>query len=434
MKGKKRVLIITYYWPPAGGISVLRSLKIAKYLRQFGWEPIIHTLENPDYPILDDSNNKHIPEGIEILKTPAFEPFTLFKKLTGRSKKDPLVNVLNTHDNKPGLLHNLSVWLRANYFIPDARSLWIKPSVKNILNYIDSNPVDAIFTDGPPHTNTRIATIIKQKTGIPWLMDFQDPWTQVDYYKLFPIGKKADVLHKKMEQEAFEEASLTTIVSPTWKQDLESIGARNVHVIPWGFDPEDYEGLSIQSKDSDKIVISHVGHLGSDRYLGGLIKALSELKSKSADVSKFQFKFAGSVDRAFINDVQNHGLSELFQFVGQIGRREALELTLSSDVLLLPLNKAENVQGRIPGKLFEYIYSKNMIWVFGPEKTDVNQIIKETRTGFSTQYDDVLEIQRYLDLFLKDVGNTRVQPTDIEKYSVVHLTQKIASYLDSIKL
>lgn len=284
MKGKKRVLIITYYWPPAGGISVLRSLKIAKYLRQFGWEPIIHTLENPDYPILDDSNNKHIPEGIEILKTPAFEPFTLFKKLTGRSKKDPLVNVLNTHDNKPGLLHNLSVWLRANYFIPDARSLWIKPSVKNILNYIDSNPVDAIFTDGPPHTNTRIATIIKQKTGIPWLMDFQDPWTQVDYYKLFPIGKKADVLHKKMEQEAFEEASLTTIVSPTWKQDLESIGARNVHVIPWGFDPEDYEGLSIQSKDSDKIVISHVGHLGSDRYLGGLIKALSELKSKSADV------------------------------------------------------------------------------------------------------------------------------------------------------
>ena len=432
MKLKKRVLIITYYWPPAGGISVLRSLKIAKYLRQYGWEPIIHTLENPDYPILDDSNFKHIPEGIEILKTPSFEPFSLFKKFTGRKKNDPLVNVLNTHDDEPGILHKLSVWIRANYFIPDARSLWIKPSVNNILSYLKDNPVDAIFTDGPPHTNTRIATIIKKKTGIPWLMDFQDPWTQVDYYKLFPIRRRADRIHKKMEQEAFKEASLTTIVSPSWKRDLESIGAHNVHVIPWGFDPEDYMGLEENTSVSNDIILSHVGHLGSDRYLGGLIKALEILKKEGKNLCRLKFKFAGSVDGTFVKEVRKIGLDSCFEFLGQIGRKKALELTLSSDVLLLPLNKADNVQGRIPGKLFEYLYSKNLIWVFGPANTDVHHIIKDTNSGFNTSYEDVEAIKGKLLSFVSDNRSIEINQKDIEEYSIINLTGKIASYLDEI--
>ena len=97
---KKKVLIISYYWPPAGGISVLRSLKIAKYLTAFDWEPII------------------------------------YKKLTGRKKEDTLANVLNANDTKKGLFHQLSVWIRANFFIPDARAIWVNPSVKYLTNYL----------------------------------------------------------------------------------------------------------------------------------------------------------------------------------------------------------------------------------------------------------------------------------------------------------
>jgi hypothetical protein len=157
---KKRVLFITYYWPPAGGIGVLRCLKIVKYIRDFGWEPVVYTAKDAQYSVIDQSNDSHVPPGIEILKHPIIEPFNFYKMITGRKKDAPLLNVLNANEGKTGLMHDFSVWVRSNFFIPDARSLWINPSVKFLLKYLKENPVDAIFTDGPPHTNTMIANNI----------------------------------------------------------------------------------------------------------------------------------------------------------------------------------------------------------------------------------------------------------------------------------
>ena len=152
---RKKVLIITYNWPPAGGITVLRCLKIAKYLRYFGWEPVIYTADNAQYPYLDNSNEKDIPDGITIIKKPIIEPFGLFQKLSGRKKNVPVNNIIHVREKK-SLLDNLGIYVRGNYFVPDARFLWIKPSVKFLKTYLEQNPVDAIFTDGPPHTNTVI--------------------------------------------------------------------------------------------------------------------------------------------------------------------------------------------------------------------------------------------------------------------------------------
>jgi len=160
--------------------------------------------------------------------------------LTGR--KGAMINPIHVRDKEPGLIEKLLIWIRANYFIPDARALWIRPSVRKLIRYLKKNPVDAIFSDGPPHTNTVIALRIAKKTGIPWIADFQDPWTQVDYYKLFPIGKRADRKHHRLEQETFQTAKKITTVSPSWKDDLESIGAKDVGVIYYGYDEDDFRG------------------------------------------------------------------------------------------------------------------------------------------------------------------------------------------------
>ena len=220
---KKRVLIITYYWPPSGGIGVLRCLKMAKYLRDFGWEPIIYTAKDAHYPRIDHSNDRDVPEGLEIIKQKIIEPYTFYKLLTGQKKDANVNNVFYTKEENLGYMHKLSVWIRSNFFIPDARSLWIKPSVKRLTKYIEENQVDAMLTCGPPHTNTRIATLLSKKTGTPWLMDFQDPWTQVDYYALLNLSKWGDRKHRRQEQEAFAQADKVTIVSPPSFEDFTLI-------------------------------------------------------------------------------------------------------------------------------------------------------------------------------------------------------------------
>ncbi len=431
---RKKVLIISYYWPPAGGISVLRSLKIAKYLREFGWEPIIYTLNNPQYPITDESNTVHIPKNLTVLRKSGIDFFKFYKKISGRKKNDPLFNVLNTHDKSPSILHHMAVWIRSNFFIPDARFLWIKPSVRFLLEYIEKNPIDAIFSDGPPHTNTRIACLLSKETGIPWLADFQDPWTQVDYYKLLYLTKWADNIHHRQEQEVFKYASKITIVSTTWKKDIETIGAKNVSLIPWGYDDDDFININYQSTNS--FMICHIGLLGKDRLPETFIKALGELCKENDEFKKLlDLRFIGSVDFSLKNISAQEGLTENTSFIEQINRTEALELTSCAQIQLLLLNKASNAKGRVPGKLFEYLRANRSILCLGPIDSDVAKIITETASGNTLDYDDIKSIKKYLlQLFNQylETGNITINQKNLENYSIKKLTGEIAGFLNTI--
>ncbi|MGB3589647.1 MAG: hypothetical protein WBA23_24080, partial [Tunicatimonas sp.] len=302
----KRVLIISYYWPPAGGISVHRSLKFAKYLPQFGWEPIIYTAKNAQYPYLDQSNFKDIHENTTVVKHPIIEPFGLFKLISGRKKDESLNNIVHVRDRKHRWIDDVGIWVRGNFFIPDARSLWVRPSVKFLTKYVQENPVDAIFSDGPPHTNTRIATLLHQKTGIPFLADFQDPWTQVDYYPLMKLTSWADQKHQKMEQEAFQAASKITIASPRWKKDLESLGAENVDVLYWGYDEDDFKKLDY-TLDSH-FSITHAGLIGFDRLPKVFFQALAELCDELKDFAKYlRIQLVGQIDYSVVESYQHFG-------------------------------------------------------------------------------------------------------------------------------
>ena len=138
----KKLLLITYYWPPSGGAGVQRCLKHVKYFRDFGWEPVVFTAEDAAYPILDESLTKDIPEGIEVVKGPIWEPYELYKRFTGQKKKERVYSGFLSEDKKPSFTQRASVWIRGNFFIPDARKFWIKPSVKLLTKYLKENPVE----------------------------------------------------------------------------------------------------------------------------------------------------------------------------------------------------------------------------------------------------------------------------------------------------
>ena len=428
----KKVLIISYYWPPAGGIGVHRCLKFAKYLHEFGWEPVIHTADGAEYPVLDEGNYKDVPKNAVVVKTKIWEPFNLFKLITGKKKEERIHNVFLEED-KPTLAHKLGIWIRGNIFIPDARKFWIRPSVEHLTKYLQENSVDVLFTNGPPQSNHMIAYGVKKKLGIPWHADFQDPWTQVDYFPQLMLNTISMKIHKAMEQRVFKNADKVTICSNTWKHDLESIGAKDVGVIVWGYDEDDFKDIKVEL--SPKFTLSHYGSLGPDRNAKTLWKALSILaKEDSQFANDLEIELAGFIGRAIINEIESLGLKNNLVLFNHLSRKESLERMHRSQVLLLILNDMPNVNGRLPGKLFEYLASRRPTLVIGPEESDASKIVHGVNAGFTCGFDNLDEtIKTVEELYGKfKQGKLEANQTDISQYTNRNLTKMLAGYLDQI--
>ncbi|MBI1938247.1 MAG: glycosyl transferase family 1 [Ignavibacteriales bacterium] len=428
----KKVLIISYYWPPAGGIAVHRCLKFAKYLREFGWEPVICTADNAEYPVLDEGNFNDVPKGAVVLKTKIWEPYHLFKLVTRKKKEERIHNVF-LEEEKPTFGHKLGIWIRGNIFIPDARKFWIRPSVKFLTKYINENPVDVLFTNGPPQSTHMIAHGVKKKLNIPWHADFQDPWTQVDYFPqlmLNPISKK---IHQTMEQRVFRFADQVTICSDTWKHNLESIGAKNVGVIVWGYDEDDFKDINVEL--SPKFTLSHYGSLGTDRNAKTLWKALSIIAKENLQfAADLEIELAGFIGHKIIDEINSLGLQKNLRLFSHLTRKETLERMCRSQALLLILNNMPNVNGRLPGKLFEYLAARRPTLVIGPEESDASKIVDGVNAGITCGFDNLEKtIQTIRTLYQKyKEGKLLSNTTDISCYSNRNLTKKLADYLNSI--
>ncbi|OGV92369.1 MAG: hypothetical protein A3J88_07550 [Melioribacter sp. RIFOXYB12_FULL_38_5] len=298
---------------------------------------------------------------------------------------------------------------------------------------MQENHVDVLFTNGPPQSNHMIAYSVKKKLGIPWHADFQDPWTQVDYFPQLMLNPISMKIHKAMEQRVFKNADKVTICSNTWKHDLESIGAKDVAVIVWGYDEDDFKDIKVEL--SSKFTLSHYGSLGPDRNAKTLWKALSILaKEDSQFANDLEIELAGFIGHAIIKEIESLGLkNNLVQF-NHLSRKESLERMHRSQVLLLILNDMPNVNGRLPGKLFEYLASRRPTLVIGPEESDASKIVHGVNAGYTCDFDDLDNtIKTVKELYGKfKQGKLEANQTDISQYTNRNLTKKLAGYLDLI--
>ena len=429
---KKKVIVVTYYWPPAGGIGVLRCLKLAKYLTQQGWEPVIFTSSEEAYQFLDPKNNDEVPQGTEVIRIGAFSPIAAFKVFSGRKKEVPLIDIMATPAQKNRWLDDIGLWVRGNFFIPDARAFWIRPAVRCIRKWLQHNHADAIFSDGPPHTNTVVANRIAEEFDLPWVADFQDPWTQVDYYAHMKIGRRADRIHRRMEQDAFRRADAITIASPTWAGDLEAIGARNVEVLYYGYDEADFEGYKARSADGPTLF--HGGLLGNDRYPAPLVEALKRLKEEGVEgMEGLDIRLAGGVSPDVVSNMKAAGLEEELTLLGMVSRADVLEEISKAGLLLLPINIAPNCKGRVPGKLFELMRSGKPILALGPVDGDVARLLRETGTGKTFEYDDVAGVTDFVRAFVNGVLDVpKVGQMDVAELSNEAGARRLAGLLNQV--
>ena len=434
MSETKKVLIITYYWPPSGGSGVQRWLKMSKYLSEFGWEPIIYTAENGETPAIDHSLEKDIRPGTTVVKLPIWEPYTIYKRFTGKKKTDKMgAGFLNESSSK-GKNEGLAMWVRGNLFIPDARKFWIKPSIKFLKKYLKENPVDAIISTGPPHSMHMIALGVSQKLNIPWIADFRDPWTNIDFYHQLRLSKWADKKHHRLEKKVIQTANKVVTVSWHWLDDLKELGAKDVEVITNGFDHEDFsfDNLGLSKKFS----ITHIGSMNKDRNPVSLWPVLRELCDELETFSDhLQIQFIGKTDHTIFEDIEKKGLKKFVKNVTYMPHNEVIKELAKSQVLLLAVNDTPNVGGIVPGKIFEYMAVERPILAIGPPDADSGRIIKETNSGVILDFNDQKGIKQTIKSYFADYlkGDLKVDSSKLyEKYSRKNLAKHYSEVLNEI--
>ncbi len=431
-----RVLIITYYWPPSGGAGVQRWLKFTKYLRQFGWEPVIYTPLNPEFPAIDDTLEKDIPDNIEIVKTPIWEPYQLFKKLTGKKSDEKVyASGFISEKGKSGILQKVSLWVRGNFFIPDARKYWIKPSVKFLLEWIPQNNIDAVVSTGPPHSMHLIALGLKEKLNLPWLADFRDPWTDIDFYKELNLTSIADNIHHKMEFNVLTKADKVVVISNSMREDFRKIKDRDYSVITNGYDTEDTASVSVLPEK--KFTVSYIGSMAKSRNPESLWNAFADLKkSVTGFGNNLVIRLVGSVDFSVLESIERAGLKDNLEKVDYRPHNEIITLQNQSRLLLLIINDTPNAKVILPGKFFEYMASGRPILCIGPTDGDAAKIIKETRAGAVAEFNDQSSMIKLIKGFYEKylMNDDTAITADISRFSRVSLTGNMAKELNSIIL
>ena len=433
----KKVLIITYYWPPTGGAGVQRWLKFSKYFRQFGWEPIIYTPSNPDFPINDDTLLKDVPSDLTVLKTQITEPYDIYRKIMRKKKTDAVNQGFLSEEKENTLLQSAMIWVRGNFFIPDARKFWIKPSVAYLSHYIKQHKIDAVISTGPPHSMHLIAMGLKQKFNIPWIADFRDPWTQIDFYSQLKLSSFADAKHKKLENQVLTQANKVVTISPSCGKDLEKLGNRTVDIITNGFDTDDFTPIAIgvDSKMSDGFMFHHTGALNKDRNPYTLWKVLGDLCKQNLELKQdLILKFTGKTDAIVLESLKQQGLEANFQKLEYMPHSEIVKSMVQSPILLLPLNNTPNNAGVLSGKLFEYLAAKRPIFGVGLPNADAASILKETQAGVMVDFDDYEGTKKQvLNLYAQYKSNTlTIQSNSIDKYSRENCAGAYTKLLDEI--
>ena len=426
-----KLLIITYYWPPAGGPGVQRWLKFVKYLPDFGVQPIVYIPENPTYPIVDENLIKEVSDQAIILQHKIFEPYQL-ASFFSKNKTKKMNSGIIPNQKKQSFLDKAFLWIRGNLFIPDARVFWVKSSVTYLEKYILENDIDTIITSGPPHSLHLIGLELKQKLNVKWFADFRDPWTTIGYHKSLRLSNYAAKKHKTLEHQVLNSADTIIVTSKTTKTEFEAITTKPIVVITNGYDTEKVEIEALDSKFS----LAHIGSFLSERNPMILWESLVELLDEIPDFkSNLEIKLIGAVGQEVLETITEFGLHPYLNNLGYISHFEAIAHQRKSQVLLLIEINSEDTKSIIPGKLFEYMVSGRPIIAVGPNGSDFDKIITTTNTGVFFDYSKKMKLKSVLLGFYNQYleGTLKSNGIGLQQYSRRSLTEKLVELIANPK-
>lgn len=393
----RRVLVVSYYFPPSGGPGVQRVLKFVKYLREFGFDPTVLTVEEGAYPQHDEKLADEIPTGVAVHRTRALDPFGIYALLTGRTKKDAVM--VGGVRREGGFVERAASWVRANVFLPDARVGWVPFAVREGVRLHRSQPFDAVFTSGPPHSAHLVGRKLKRRTGVAWMADFRDLWTDSNFYDQLPLTNTARRLDSRFERCVLSESDRVTTVSSFWKDVLLEKSGRedsDIAVVQNGFDEDDFSiSADTEQPQSDVFTLAHVGSLYDSRNPQTLWPVLKQLREKG-EVERLRVCLVGTVGSRIREEILSTGLEDIVEFVDYVSHSEAVRIMHEAAALLLVVEPFQNNLGMITGKLYEYVASGTPVLAIGPPGGDAANLLDETDAGRLFARDDVQAMSDFL--------------------------------------
>ncbi|MBF6607402.1 MAG: glycosyltransferase, partial [Flavobacterium sp.] len=398
---------------------------------EFGFKPIVYKPSNPTYPIVDEALRNEVPD-VEIISRPITEPYGIASVLS-KNKIDKISAGIIPDKKRQSWPERFSLWIRGNLFIPDARVLWVNPSVRYLKDYIKENNIDAVITTGPPHSIHITGMKLREMLPINWIADFRDPWTTIGYHKELKLSDYAAKKHKLLEKKVLNTADQIIVTSKTTKAEFAKITNKPIEVITNGFDVETIE----RQLPDKKFSLAHIGSLLSERNPEILWRALSEMVETIPEfAADLEIKLIGTVSSDVLKSVQQFSLSDFVNNLGYVSHADAIAHQRRSQLLLLIEIDSPNTRGIIPGKLFEYMASGRPIVGIGPAGAEFAEIIAETNTGDFVDYSEFSRLKEILSshyLNFKN-GSLKSAGVGIENYSRRNLTRKLANLIAQMEL
>lgn len=379
----KHVLIFTYYFPPAGGVAVQRWLKFTKYLPENGWLPIVVTVKDGSYPYLDESLEKEIDPHLEVHKTETFEPFEIYNLLRGKKGKQLPTAMLDNASDK-SVFQKAAEFVRANFFIPDARKGWVKYAVSEGVKIIQSKKIDAIVTTGPPHSTHLIGMMLQKQFGVKWIADFRDPWTSIFTNTFLPRTDWAKQQDKHLETEVLKRADCVTVIGPSMQKEFQD-RAKRIEVIWNGFDEADI-AVANEVVRNPVFTIRYVGNLFASQTVPAFWKAVARLRKE--ENAKLKIEFTGRVDESVKQLIRQSGVEDVVSYNDFVPHNEAVQLMCSADALLFAIPAVPDSERIITGKIFEYLATKKPILAFGPLSGDAAKLLVECGRETMCDFED----------------------------------------------
>ncbi|SVA50055.1 uncharacterized protein METZ01_LOCUS102909 [marine metagenome] len=407
--------MISYYWPPSGGPGVQRVLKFCKYLPEFGWDPIILTVKNGDFPVVDRSLNSETNVS-DIFYAKSLSFHKIFK-LISRKKTVPTYQLSGSVDES--ITIRIFRWIRYNLVVPDARIGWYPNAVKIGAKVLRDMNIKLIFSSGPPQTSHLIARSLSKKYNLPWVADFRDPWTDRFYYSENKRLRITELFDAYLEKKVLDNAGALTTVSKT----IADYYKRNVSIIPNGYDEADF--LSIKKIKNKDLVIGYLGTMSKSQNPVTFFDAVHEMNLNS--IKKFRINLIGNIHPDISRYINLNGYEYFIKVKPYIPHKESIQQMISSDFLLLVIPKTKKNMGVVTGKVFEYIRSGSTIIMIGPPDSDAAKIVMDANSGFCLDYNDKNQIELILS------GEKRTNSSGYTQYSRKNITRLLVNVFEKIQ-
>ena len=383
----KKILLISYYWPPNAGVGARRWLNFQKYLSK-EYSITIYTPENPTVLNEDEALLNSVSSNTHTIKQKIWEPYDLYKKFTKKNKVNPGVLI----DPPRGLKEKFTNWARANFFIPDAKCFWVDQSVSYLSKLFSKDNFDYVISTGPPHSMHLIALNLREKYNFKWIADFRDPWTNMEYFAKLPLIHDSKKKHFELQKKVISKADLTLTVSDSWSKEFSQLGAIRTAIVYNGFDK-----YNSSIEPHDKFRIGHFGLFNEFRDHSGLWQALNVSFSKNQNLKEdLEIYFSGPTHKNFHKNLKRHHLDSYLNYFEWNNLEKMQKEMLKCSVLIVSQSDTKDAMGRLPAKFFEYMGTGIPIVAIGRKNSDLSKIVLKHQCGVFLEFNKLHKLSSCL--------------------------------------